>query len=53
VIYEPALSRLKAVEILPEQFGRFPEKITSNLDCVIVGMHAFEDNPEIKKAQEL
>ena len=53
VIYEPALSRLQEAWILPAEFGRFPEKITSDLDCVIVWMHAFEDNPEIKKAQEL
>jgi len=52
-IREPSLSRLKAAGILPTQIGWFPEKITSNLDAVILGMHAREDNPELIKAKEL
>ena len=28
-------------------------KITSELDAIILGMHAREDNPELKKAKEL
>ena len=52
-IYEPSKSLLAQYGILPEQFGWFPEKITADLDTVIVGMHARADNPELVKAQEL
>jgi UDP-N-acetylmuramate: L-alanyl-gamma-D-glutamyl-meso-diaminopimelate ligase len=44
---------LAAKGLLPEQFGWFPEKLNSNLDAVILGMHAKADNPELLKAQEL
>ena len=53
VIFEPSKSRLKAQGLLPESFGWYPEKINENLDAVILGMHAKEDNPELLKAQEL
>jgi UDP-N-acetylmuramate: L-alanyl-gamma-D-glutamyl-meso-diaminopimelate ligase len=33
--------------------GWFPEKITSDIDAVILGMHAHQDNPELAKAKEL
>lgn len=52
-IYEPSKSRLATKGLLPEEFGWFPEKITSDLDAVILGMHARIDNPELLKAQEL
>src|SRR3982750_2260337 len=52
-IFEPASGNLKREGILPEKIGWFPEKITSNLDAVILGMHAKEDNPELRKAREL
>lgn len=52
-IFEPSKSRLKKAGLLPEAFGWFPEKITSKLDAVILGMHAKADNPELLKAQEL
>ena len=52
-IFEPAKSRLKSKGLLPDQEGWFPEQITSDLDAVIVGMHARADNPELAKAQEL
>lgn len=52
-IYEPSKSLLAKHGILPDSFGWFPDKITSDLDCVIVGMHARTDNPELLKAQEL
>ena len=52
-IFDPSKSRLAARGILPEVFGWFPEKITSNLDAVVLGMHAKEDNSELLKAQEL
>ncbi len=52
-IFEPSQSRLKKQGILPEQIGWFPEKITKDLDAVILGMHARKDNPELLKAEEL
>lgn len=52
-IYEPSASRLKQRDLLPEKLGWFPEKVTSDLDAIILGMHAHADNPEIKRAQEL
>ncbi len=52
-IFEPSYSRLKTAGILPEKFGWFPEKISSQIDAVIVGMHARPDNPELIKVKEL
>lgn len=52
-IFEPSKTRLKQKGLLPEVMGWFPEKITSKLDAVILGMHAKPDNPELKEAQEL
>lgn len=52
-IFEPALTRLKQNNLLPEAEGWFPEKVTPAMDAVIVGMHARPDNPELLKAQEL
>ena len=52
-IFDPSKSRLESKGLLPETFGWFPEKITSNLDAIVLGMHAKADNPELLKAQEL
>lgn len=52
-IFEPSKSRLEKYGLLPESIGWFPEKITSDLDSVILGMHAHADNPEMLKAKEL
>jgi UDP-N-acetylmuramate: L-alanyl-gamma-D-glutamyl-meso-diaminopimelate ligase len=52
-IYNPSKSRLDEVGILPPEMGWFPEKIHEDLDAVILGMHAREDNPELLKAQDL
>ncbi|MEW4925113.1 Mur ligase family protein [Algibacter sp. 2305UL17-15] len=52
-IFEPSKSRLDAKGLLPETFGWYPEKITKDLDAIVLGMHAKEDNPELLKAQEL
>src|SRR5690606_25907538 len=51
--FEPSATRLKQRGLLPEETGWFPEKITSDLDAVILGMHAHADNPEMLRAQEL
>ena len=52
-IFEPSKSRLEAKGLLPQEFGWFPEKITSSIDAIVLGMHAKADNPELLKAQEL
>ncbi|MBQ9509888.1 MAG: peptidoglycan synthetase [Bacteroidales bacterium] len=52
-IFEPTKGRLKKYGILPDSIGWNPDKITSDLDAVILGMHAREDNPELLKAKEL
>ncbi|TWO31661.1 peptidoglycan synthetase [Seonamhaeicola sediminis] len=52
-IFEPSKSRLEAKGLLPETFGWYPKKITKDLDAIVLGMHAKEDNPELLKAQEL
>jgi UDP-N-acetylmuramate: L-alanyl-gamma-D-glutamyl-meso-diaminopimelate ligase len=44
-IYDPAKSRLANAGILPTESGWFPEKITKDLDAIILGMHARIDNP--------
>ncbi|WP_109435198.1 UDP-N-acetylmuramate--L-alanine ligase [Aquimarina sp. AU119] len=52
-IFEPSKSRLDRYGLLPAEFGWFPEKISSDLDAIILGMHARGDNAELLKAQEL
>ncbi|MCY1480216.1 UDP-N-acetylmuramate:L-alanyl-gamma-D-glutamyl-meso-diaminopimelate ligase [compost metagenome] len=52
-IFEPSKTRLEKRGLLPEELGWFPEKITSDIESVILGMHAKADNPELLKAQEL
>ncbi|EHQ29305.1 UDP-N-acetylmuramate--L-alanine ligase [Mucilaginibacter paludis] len=53
VLFEPSVSRLGKYGILPAEQGWYPEKITADIDAVILGMHARIDNPELLKAQEL
>ena len=52
-IHDPSKSRLEIKGLLPKAFGWFPEKITSDLDVIILGMHAKKDNPELLKAQDM
>ena len=52
-IHNPSKARLEKYGLLPKEFGWFPEKISSDLDVIILGMHAKKDNPELLKAQEL
>ena len=52
-IHDPSKSRLEKKGLLPEAFGWFPEKITSDLDVIILGMHAKKDNPELLQAQDM
>jgi UDP-N-acetylmuramate: L-alanyl-gamma-D-glutamyl-meso-diaminopimelate ligase len=53
ILVEPSKSRLAKYGILPANDGWYPEKITADIDAVILGMHARVDNPELLKAQEL
>ncbi|RYD79362.1 MAG: peptidoglycan synthetase [Sphingobacteriales bacterium] len=53
VIFEPAKSRLEKYGLLPTEMGWDEARISTNLDAVILGMHARIDNPELLKAQEL
>lgn len=52
-IFDPAKSRLAQYGLLPAAPGWFPEKIDRNLEAVILGMHAREDNPELLQAKAL
>ena len=52
-IFEPSKSRLEKHGLLPKEIGWFTEKITTDFDAIILGMHAREDNPELAKAKEL
>jgi UDP-N-acetylmuramate: L-alanyl-gamma-D-glutamyl-meso-diaminopimelate ligase len=52
-IFEPSKTRLEKKGLLPKEFGWFPEKITADIDAIILGMHAKADNTELLKAQEL
>ena len=52
-IFEPSKSRLEKKGLLPIEMGWFPEKITSDIEAIILGMHAKADNPELLKAEEL
>lgn len=52
-IFEPAASNLQKHGLLPATIGWDPNKITPDLDAVILGMHAKSDNPELQKAIEL
>lgn len=52
-IFEPSKSRLNREGILPSEIGWDANRITENLDAVILGMHARKDNPELLRASEL
>ena len=52
-LFEPSRSRLEEEGLLPKAEGWFPENITSDVDAVIVGMHAKSDNPELLQAKTL
>ena len=52
-IYNPSLTRLKKYDLLPNELGWFPKKISNDLDVVILGMHAKKNNPELLRAKEL
>lgn len=52
-IVEPSKSRLQEASLLPSEIGWNADKITADIDAVILGKHASADNVELIKAQEL
>ena len=52
-IFEPAKSNLSKENLLPVQTGWFPDKIHDQLDSIVLGMHAKQDNPELIKARQI
>lgn len=52
-IFEPSKGRLEQYGLLPKDFGWHPEKLSPEIDAIILGMHARPDNPELLKAQEM
>jgi UDP-N-acetylmuramate: L-alanyl-gamma-D-glutamyl-meso-diaminopimelate ligase len=52
-IFEPSKSRIAKYGLLPKEYGWDENRITTDLDAIILGMHARIDNPELRKAQEL
>ncbi|MGM0496940.1 MAG: UDP-N-acetylmuramate--L-alanine ligase [Bacteroidota bacterium] len=52
-IFDPSYNNLKKHNLLPAKEGWDKNKIHTNLDAVILGMHAKPNNPELIKAREL
>ena len=52
-IFDPARTHLAQAGLLPDEMGWHPERITPDIDAIILGMHAREDNPELVRAREL
>jgi len=50
---EPSRSRLEKAGLLPREAGWFSDRLSADVDLVILGMHAKSDNPELRRAQEL
>ncbi len=49
-IFEPSRSNLLDEGLLPSKMGWQPDLITADVDAIILGMHARNDNPELEKA---
>jgi len=52
-IFEPSKSRLAVKGLLPASIGWDDKRITTDIDAIILGMHARIDNPELLRAKEL
>ena len=52
-IFEPSKGRLDKYGLLPAKIGWDETNVSSDLDSIILGMHAREDNPELLKAQNM
>ena len=53
LINDPSKSRLNNYGLLPENEGWFSEKITDDIDAIVLGMHAKDDNPELLKSRKI
>ena len=49
IINDPSKSRLKSHELHPNELGWFHDRITNDIDAIVLGMHARADNPELLK----
>src|SRR6476661_6418572 len=52
-IFEPSRKNLADCGLLPNKEGWFSDNIKPDLDAIILGMHAKNDNPELLHAQQL
>ncbi|MEA3317164.1 MAG: Mur ligase family protein [Bacteroidota bacterium] len=52
-IFEPSKSRLSKYNLLPEICGWDIKNISKEINAVILGMHAREDNPELIEARKI
>lgn len=52
-IFEPSRGRLLDAGLLPDKEGWHTDRITEDLNIIILGMHARTNNPELLKAQTL
>ena len=53
VIFDPAKTNLQTHGLLPQTTGWHKSNISKDIDAVILGMHAKEDNPELAEAKKL
>ncbi|MBO3696883.1 UDP-N-acetylmuramate--L-alanine ligase [Roseivirga sp. E12] len=53
MFFDPSKTNLRDHGLLPESEGWDADRITPNIDLIILGMHAKADNPELLKAQSL
>ena len=51
--FDPSKTNLQKAGLLPDSEGWSADRITKDLDGVILGMHAKADNPELLRAKEL
>lgn len=52
-IFDPSKSKLLKYDLLPKEKGWNEDNISTDLDLVILGMHATADNLELNKAKKL
>ena len=52
-IFEPSKGRLEKYGLLPDADGWDASRISGDLDAIILGMHARDDNPELAEARKL
>jgi len=53
IINDPSKTRLIAHKLYPDELGWHDGRINKEIDAIVLGMHAREDNPELLKAKKL